>query len=82
MEKAGFVERRPDPDDQRVSRAYLTEAGRSVREAVEDSMRQLEAEAFVGFSQEERDRFRRLLQRLLANLDREAEPCPSPSANP
>ena len=28
MERAGFVERRTDPDDQRVSRVYLTERGR------------------------------------------------------
>ncbi|MEA3375684.1 MAG: MarR family transcriptional regulator, partial [Chloroflexota bacterium] len=30
MEQAGFIERRPDADDQRVSRVYLTDAGREI----------------------------------------------------
>jgi DNA-binding MarR family transcriptional regulator len=35
MEKAGFVERWPDPEDQCVSRVYLTEAGWAVRISVQ-----------------------------------------------
>ncbi|MGD8967436.1 MAG: MarR family transcriptional regulator, partial [Anaerolineae bacterium] len=31
MEKAGFVARKPDTEDARVSRVYLTQAGREVR---------------------------------------------------
>ena len=54
MEKAGFVQRRPDTDDQRVSRVYLTEAGRTVRADVQQVWQQLEAEAFAGFSDAER----------------------------
>lgn len=54
MERAGFVERRPDLEDQRVSRVYLTEAGRAVRTDVQEVWRQLEAEAFGGFTVEER----------------------------
>jgi DNA-binding MarR family transcriptional regulator len=34
-EKAGFVERWPDPEDRRVSRVYLTEAGSAVRISVQ-----------------------------------------------
>ncbi|HAZ30806.1 TPA: hypothetical protein DCY65_04470 [Candidatus Acetothermia bacterium] len=30
-ERAGLIERRPDPADQRVSRVYLTDKGRAVR---------------------------------------------------
>jgi DNA-binding MarR family transcriptional regulator len=30
VEAAGWVERRPDPDDRRVNRLYLTEAGRGL----------------------------------------------------
>jgi DNA-binding MarR family transcriptional regulator len=55
MEKAGFVERRSDPKDQRVSRVYLTDAGRSIRERVEQVWRTLEEETFEGFSTEKRD---------------------------
>jgi len=30
MERAGLIERRPDPEDARVSRVYLTERGRAL----------------------------------------------------
>ncbi|HID90050.1 MAG TPA: MarR family transcriptional regulator, partial [Anaerolineae bacterium] len=36
MEKAGFLERRPDPSDQRISRVYLTPSGRAIQEDVEN----------------------------------------------
>jgi MarR family transcriptional regulator, organic hydroperoxide resistance regulator len=70
MEKAGFIERRPDPDDQRVSRVYLTEAGRSVQAGVQQVWRQLEAEAFAGFTLEERVLLRRFFLDIRANLHR------------
>jgi DNA-binding MarR family transcriptional regulator len=68
MEKAGFVERRPDPDDQRVSRVYLTEAGRVVRSDVQQVWRQLEEEAFAGFTLEERVLLRRFFLHIRENL--------------
>src|SRR6266568_9229478 len=36
MERSGFVERRTDPEDQRVSCVYLTDLGRSLQSAVEE----------------------------------------------
>ena len=68
MEKAGFVERRPDPDDQRVSRVYLTAAGRAIREDVQQVWRRLEEEAFSGFSEEERVLLRGFFLRIRDNL--------------
>jgi DNA-binding MarR family transcriptional regulator len=68
MEKAGFVERRPDPDDQRVSRVYLTEAGQAVQADVQQVWRRLEEEAFAGFTLEERAQLRRFFQRIRENL--------------
>jgi DNA-binding MarR family transcriptional regulator len=70
MEKAGFVERRSDPDDQRVSRVYLTEAGRSVQAGVQQVWRQLEEEAFAGFTLEERVLLRRFFLDIRENLQR------------
>jgi DNA-binding MarR family transcriptional regulator len=70
MEKAGFVERRPDPDDQRVSRVYLTEAGQAVRADVQQVWRQLEEEAFAGFTLEERVLLRRFFLQIRENLKR------------
>jgi DNA-binding MarR family transcriptional regulator len=68
MEKAGFVERRPDPEDQRVSRVYLTEAGQAVRAGVQQVWRQLEEEAFAGFSLEEQALLRCFFLRIRENL--------------
>ncbi|MFN2240719.1 MAG: MarR family winged helix-turn-helix transcriptional regulator [Anaerolineae bacterium] len=68
MEKAGFVVRRHDPDDQRVSRVYLTQAGRAVRDDVQQVWRRLEEEAFAGFTEEESALLRQFFLRIRANL--------------
>lgn len=68
MEKAGFIERRNDPDDQRVSRVYLTAAGHAVREDVNRIWRQLEEETFTGFTPEEQAVLRRFFLHIRENL--------------
>jgi DNA-binding MarR family transcriptional regulator len=68
MEKAGFVERRADPADQRVSRVYLTQAGHAIRAAVDDALGTLEEESMTGLSEEERLELYRLLVRVRDNL--------------
>ncbi|HSQ39264.1 MAG TPA: MarR family transcriptional regulator [Anaerolineales bacterium] len=68
MEKAGFVERRNDPDDQRVSRVYLTDAGRAVREDVNRIWGRLEDETFADFTLEERVLLRRFFLQMRENL--------------
>ena len=70
MEKAGFVERRPDPVDQRVSRVYLTDVGRAVQEEVKQVWRTLEDETFAGFTLQERVLLRRLFLQVRENLIR------------
>jgi DNA-binding MarR family transcriptional regulator len=68
MEKAGFVERRHDQEDQRVSRVYLTDAGRSIRSQVEQVWHTLEDETFAGFTVEERVLLRRFFLHMRENL--------------
>lgn len=68
MERAGFVERRADPEDKRVSRVYLTEAGREIQDAVERTWAELEKRTLQGFSAEERDTMRGFLERIHENL--------------
>jgi DNA-binding MarR family transcriptional regulator len=68
MEKAGFVERKSDPDDQRVSRVYLTDAGRAVEAEVKQVWRTLENETFDGFTMEERVLLRRFFLQVRENL--------------
>jgi DNA-binding MarR family transcriptional regulator len=68
MEKAGFVERRPDPRDERLSRVYLTGAGRDIRSAVEDVWRAFEEQAFAGLNDEELSALRGLLLCICRNI--------------
>jgi DNA-binding MarR family transcriptional regulator len=68
MERAGFVTRRSDPEDQRVSRVYLTDAGRAIQSKVRRALRELEAEVFAGFTPEEQALAGRLLLRIRENL--------------
>lgn len=68
MERAGFVECRPDPDDQRVSRVYLTAAGRAIQAEVKQVWRTMEDETFAAFAPEERTLLRRFLMQMRESL--------------
>jgi DNA-binding MarR family transcriptional regulator len=70
LERAGFVERRSDPEDERVSRVYLTPAGRTVTADMEKVLHQIEGETFASFTDEERARLRRYMLRIRDNLMR------------
>lgn len=70
MEKAGLVARKSDPADRRVSRVYLTQAGRDIRSAIAQAIRTIEADTFAGFNDEERVLLRRFLQQVRDNLIR------------
>ena len=68
MERIGLVERRPDKRDQRVTRVFLTDRGKSLRENVEKKWHRLEEQMLSGFSREERQTMREYLLRIRANL--------------
>jgi DNA-binding MarR family transcriptional regulator len=70
MEKAGFVERRPDAEDQRVSRVYLADAGREIRGRVDRHWQEVEAQVFGTFSEQESETLRELLTRVQQELVR------------
>jgi DNA-binding MarR family transcriptional regulator len=70
LEKAGLVERRPDPEDTRISRVYLTEQGHRSQRAVQDIWTNLEQRISEGLSVEERIVLRRLLLQVHENLTR------------
>lgn len=63
LEREGFVYRRDDPDDQRVSRVFVTQEGRNLRAAVEKQWSRLEAESFGDLSIEDGATLRRMLRR-------------------
>jgi len=68
MEKAGFVVRRADPDDQRVSRVYLTDHGRAVQDEIHRTLCAIEGETVQDLTTEERLLVRRLLMQMRDNL--------------
>jgi DNA-binding MarR family transcriptional regulator len=79
MERAGFVERRSDPDDERVSRVYLTDAGRAIQTEMQQIFQGLEQEVLAGFSADERALLRQLLSKIRDNLLRVNDGSPSPN---
>ena len=68
MEHAGFVERRADAQDQRVSRVYLTPAGHAICENVQKTLDAMEEETFANFTFEERVLLRRFFAQIRENL--------------
>lgn len=68
MEKAGHVKRCDDPEDLRISRVYITEAGRAIHAQLKATFETIDAETFEGFTPEERAELERLLMKIRANL--------------
>jgi DNA-binding MarR family transcriptional regulator len=68
MEEVGLVARRRDPEDNRLVRVYLTDAGRDKERAITDQFLNLESAVFEGISEEDRIVFRRILNQLLHNM--------------
>lgn len=74
MEEAGWVERRPDPNDRRARRLFMTEKARPMIAAMRGIADELYAEALAGMSADEVAELSRLLERVRANLaERRAE---------
>lgn len=68
MENAGFILRRPSPDDARANRIYLTELGRSLEEPVNKAWFEVEEELLANMTTEERMLLRRLVLQMRENL--------------
>jgi DNA-binding MarR family transcriptional regulator len=61
---AGWVERRPDPEDRRVNRLYLTDAGRRLARAAQPGQYALVKEIFGRLTEAELRQMHALLGRL------------------
>jgi DNA-binding MarR family transcriptional regulator len=68
MEQAGFVVRRRDTEDERISRVYLTDAGRAIYSEMVAIAQQVNETTFAGFTEEERSIMRNFLTRIHSNL--------------
>lgn len=68
LEQAGFVQRRRDAKDERVSRVYLTELGHAIQGDLDRVLGTIEARTFAGFSHSERELAVQFLSRMRHNL--------------
>jgi DNA-binding MarR family transcriptional regulator len=72
LEALGYLERRPDADDQRSRRVHLTPRGRKVAETMRGAVRDLEAEWSALLGDDDFDRLRVLLTRLNQGIAEQA----------
>ncbi len=68
MESAGLVRREPDPTDMRAVRVYLTEAGHALDAENIALIKELDARALRGLSDEEQKTLMLLLTKIRDNL--------------
>jgi DNA-binding MarR family transcriptional regulator len=68
MVRSGLIECKPDPDDRRVRRIFLTEQGRVLKQVTSSLEEEVNAHALQGFSEDERAFFIRLLVRAFHNM--------------
>ena len=64
LQDDGYIERRPDPDDRRARLLAITDAGRRVKDAVQNEIQRGEERWLGELSAEERRTFLRVLERL------------------
>lgn len=69
MEGSGLIERRPDPDDARCGRVFLTDKGRSLEEPLGKLREENEERLLAGLDEEERRELHRLLGHVRRNLE-------------
>ena len=68
LEARGWIERRPDPDDRRAKRVYLTETGRPLITEMQERARLVHRQMVDGFTEDERDLLVALLTRAKSNF--------------
>lgn len=66
LQDKGYIERRPDPDDRRVRLLAITDAGRAVKDAVQDQIQRGEERWLATLSAADRRVFLRVLGELSA----------------
>ncbi len=73
LQERGLIERTPDPDDRRVRLLAITEAGRALKNAVQDEIQRGEEHWLGELSADERRVFLRALGRLSVGDSRLAD---------
>jgi DNA-binding MarR family transcriptional regulator len=73
MEAAGLVHRRPDEQDRRRIRTWLTERGKGLRAPVSETMAQLQRDAVALLTEQEAAMLAEFLNRMRRSLKGEAD---------
>ena len=68
LEKKGFIEFRPDPEDRRCKRIYLLDKGRQCNELMYQVIKNNENQMVRDFTEEEKELFGQLLRRAIGNM--------------
>lgn len=63
MEKNGLIQRKPDEEDLRIMRVYITDKGREVNAKCEEAIGKMEREIYDVFTEEEFEAFKYLLRK-------------------
>ena len=69
LEEAGWIERRPDPDDRRAVRLFLTRKTQPVLEEIRSVRGDFEEDVLAGITKAERKQLLQLLARVRSNLE-------------
>jgi DNA-binding MarR family transcriptional regulator len=69
LEKAGVIERRPDPADRRARRIVATDAGRAALCELQSKLRHVEDRVLGALPEDDRAVFRALLRRVATRID-------------
>jgi len=80
MEAAGLIARRPDEKDQRLTRIYLTDAGRCLQDEMNSTLADFISASFSKMPADDLTDFERLLSSLCSIIDRELS-SPEPIAD-
>lgn len=73
MEQGGYVYRQADENDQRLSRVYLTEKGRTIETKLREFLVESEKNLTAGLSDNELRLLRKMLQQLMVNLENQQD---------
>ncbi|MBF9017698.1 MULTISPECIES: MarR family winged helix-turn-helix transcriptional regulator [unclassified Oceanispirochaeta] len=73
LEHGGFISRKKDALDQRVTRIFLTEKGENCREEMESIFKNIEESVFGDFTKKEMERFELILLKIRTKLYREMD---------
>lgn len=68
MERAGFIERKPNSNDKRIMNVYLTEKGKKIQVNSQEAICKIERQCFKGFSEEEKEKAKEIFERMYNNL--------------